>query len=292
MKRIIAAALSILVGAFGYTIVDSAIEDRVATLESEVVELREEVSRYHPENDSSVTTKTTTLHTYEPTTGAIPLEVGDYLSESSNSMHKFMLRKYSNGRVDYISPVILNNGATQPWVNYNLPMDTITAVSDVLFNPTDSRLTTSATTKMQSSTTAPFTTAFTPIDSTDSKITTTITEVITYEDFFLYVVESSAQVTAIDTDVSYNYWYDNDYSQVSFPIEKTQTTITVVCKGYTDPVFAGKKIRFTPSGAYDTDQYISNTINSDGTFEYKSTYILNRKLYSYNTFSLGSLYID
>ena len=47
MKRIIAAALSILVGAFGYTIVDSAIEDRVATLESEVVELREIISDYH-----------------------------------------------------------------------------------------------------------------------------------------------------------------------------------------------------------------------------------------------------
>ena len=49
MKKIIAAALSVLVGAFGYTIVDSAIEDRVSTLESEVVELREEVSRYHPQ---------------------------------------------------------------------------------------------------------------------------------------------------------------------------------------------------------------------------------------------------
>ena len=47
MKKIIAAALSILVGAFGYTIVDSAIEDRVATLESEVVELREIISDYH-----------------------------------------------------------------------------------------------------------------------------------------------------------------------------------------------------------------------------------------------------
>ena len=47
LKKIIAAALSVLVGAFGYTIVDSAIEDRVATLESEVVELREIISDYH-----------------------------------------------------------------------------------------------------------------------------------------------------------------------------------------------------------------------------------------------------
>ena len=68
MKKIIAAALSILVGAFGYTIVDSAIEDRVATLESEVVELREIISQYHPQYSwftttvASNTTRTTTTH--------------------------------------------------------------------------------------------------------------------------------------------------------------------------------------------------------------------------------------
>ncbi len=39
MKRIIAAALSILVGAFGYTIVDEVIENRVSTLESKVAYL-------------------------------------------------------------------------------------------------------------------------------------------------------------------------------------------------------------------------------------------------------------
>ncbi len=83
MKRIIAAALSVLVGAFGYTIVDKALENRVATLESEVVELREIISQYHPQYSwlSTVTSSTTTPlqsyvdenqiagYSYEPTGG-------------------------------------------------------------------------------------------------------------------------------------------------------------------------------------------------------------------------------
>ena len=59
MKKFIAAALSVLVGAFGYTIVDSTIEARVSSLESEVVELREEISKYHYVQSNSSTTDST-----------------------------------------------------------------------------------------------------------------------------------------------------------------------------------------------------------------------------------------
>ncbi|MBR3781065.1 MAG: DUF4474 domain-containing protein [Clostridia bacterium] len=71
MKKIIAAALSILVGAFGYTIVDSAIENRVATLESEVVELREIISDYHKNITETIFTTisdNTKTSTQNPTT--------------------------------------------------------------------------------------------------------------------------------------------------------------------------------------------------------------------------------
>ena len=56
MKKFIAAILSVLVGAFGYTIVDSTIEDRVSSLESEVYALKQEVSRYHKTGDDFGTT--------------------------------------------------------------------------------------------------------------------------------------------------------------------------------------------------------------------------------------------
>ena len=76
MKKIIAAALSVLVGAFGYTIVDSTIDERVSRLESEVYELREEISGYHPSkhtNKPNPTEYKTTLKietpSYIPPTG-------------------------------------------------------------------------------------------------------------------------------------------------------------------------------------------------------------------------------
>lgn len=56
MKKFIAAILSVLVGTFGYTIVDSKIEDRVSSLESEVYALKQEVSRYHKTDDNFGTT--------------------------------------------------------------------------------------------------------------------------------------------------------------------------------------------------------------------------------------------
>ena len=97
MKRIIAAALSILVGTFGYNIVDKALEDRVATLESEVFELREEVSRNSCKEDSANETNTSDLERKK-------LEVGQFMNESSKSRRKFLLREYSTGEIKYRSP--------------------------------------------------------------------------------------------------------------------------------------------------------------------------------------------
>lgn len=255
MKRIIAAALSVLVGAFGYTIVDQAVEDRVTSLESEVIELREEVSRYHPQYGEQVTTspasESTTRNkvttTYNPTTGDFvdpsqPLVIGSYLKESSGSLHKFLIREYTHGNYYYVSPgyyepvSLVAKTTTQPILDgaeNDDPVDCFTTIPNV------------------------------PV-----------------AEYFINITESSAQITDITEEVSYRYSYDEDYSSVSEPINKATTQITVLCKGYTDPVLADKKIVFMTS-IYDNTHYlfagmpkeiISNTINADGTFEYKAIY--------------------
>lgn len=281
MKKIIAAALSVLVGAFGFTIVDTTLENRVATLESQVAELQE----YHQQ----ITTKRTTTMPMSTTAGIInQFQVGDYLTEYSNAQHKFLLRMYSNGNVSYIPPnrftttshalptaTLAVNGITS--ANADNPVDvrrttikattTTTAANN---DPVDVRQTTITTTKA-----TPTTTKATPATTT-TKATTASTTAPTYKEYFLYITDSSAQITNIEETLSYNYWYGNDYSQCSNAINYKEVTITVKCKGYTDPVFAGKKIEFFyPSASSSATKYINNTINSDGTFEYHAEYVIH-----------------
>lgn len=272
MKRIIAAALSILVGAFGYTIVDSAIEDRVATLESEVVELREEVSKNHPQYETtlkSTTKKETTTYKTEP------FAIGSYLTEDPDSLHKFLIREYTNGEYGYVS-----------YYNYE-PVSFVdkisTSAKPVTTHPT---------------TTQPTTTDVTNDDVSDGFVTTTHANLyipkLPVADYFLYITESSAQITDITEEVSYVYGYDKDYSAASTPVTtKTTTYITVSCKGNTDPALSGKKIVlyiFDGDGnvvthLFGLKEIIINNINSDGTFEYKAIYATTRKNFSKYSFA-------
>ena len=119
MKKILAAALSVLIGSLGLTVVDKTLESRVATLESEVVALREEVSGYHsiPEELEEDFISGVTL-TYPPdidipTISPIPLntiaptkhyETGFSLEKTEDSQYKFLLQVFENGFVRYIPP--------------------------------------------------------------------------------------------------------------------------------------------------------------------------------------------
>ena len=87
MKKFIAALLSAMVGVFGYTITDVAVDERIANLEAEVAELREENTG---DNGSSG--------------GIDTLEVGDYLKLSPTSNNKFLFRENENGELKYILP--------------------------------------------------------------------------------------------------------------------------------------------------------------------------------------------
>ena len=253
MKRIIAAALSVLVGAFGYTIVDQAMEDRVTNLESEVVELREEVSRYHPKYETSfddITTTTeediiTTERTTETTateiittettatTASKELQVGDYLIVSSNSRSKFLIREYNYGRKEYIA-----------YNNYT-PLPTTTK------NPT-------TTTKISN-----------PYD--DFGETTTSAYVI--GEYFLYLTDVTAQWTDTTEEVSYATSYDKDYSQVTKKYTTEKNYITVKYKGYTDPNLANTKINFIVDDYMWNQISISrNVIDENGYFDFEVVY--------------------
>lgn len=60
MKKIIAAAMSILLGAFGFTITDKKTEERLNNLEASVSSMQEEISSLHARKPVEATTTTTT----------------------------------------------------------------------------------------------------------------------------------------------------------------------------------------------------------------------------------------
>ena len=64
MKKIIAAALSILVGACGFTIVDKRTDKRVEDLEQSVSSMQEEINSLHCLEEYSTTTEEYSLTTY------------------------------------------------------------------------------------------------------------------------------------------------------------------------------------------------------------------------------------
>ena len=101
MKKIIAAALSVLIGSLGLTVVDKTLESRVATLESEVVELREEVSKNKNNTD------------YEnPQIEEIKL--GQVIPKDIDFLSEFLFRKYADGRIQSYNKYDQKNAATYP----------------------------------------------------------------------------------------------------------------------------------------------------------------------------------
>lgn len=219
MKKIIAAALSFLVGAFGFTVVDTALENRVATLESQVVELQE----YHHATSYSPETYTTSRYTTTGT-GIHQLAVGDYLNEYPNAQHKFLLRSFSNGVIRYISPNSFSSS--------NIYSTTPTAY---------------------------------PMTTTE----------LSYEDHYLYITESSAQILNIEDEISNSYWFDKNYSSCSTAINRSKTTILLKCKGMVEPTLAGNSITFV-CFSLDARNSVVTSIKSDGSFEFHT------QLTSYN----------
>ncbi len=279
MKRIIAAALSILVGAFGYTIVDQSIDDRVSKLESEVVELRGEVSAYHSENSTEIS----------PTTDIV-LAVGTKLTKSSSSLHKFFVLEYANGFYLFVHPNDFNDRvSTTMLLRSNSPYGITTTTKRATTTdpdlPCDPIGKTTTTTKRFTTTDPDNPNGFIGTTTTTRRETTTTSATTTTKpnpkpvrDLFVYLTDSTAVVSSVDTSMSLKYSYDNDYSQISETVQNNKTYITITYKGYTDPSLAGKTINFRTSlpGDYLLNQPITNNvIKRDGTFEFSATYSLD-----------------
>ena len=266
MKKIIAAALSILVGTFGFTIVDKELIERVDNLEYSVSSMQERIDQM--ESSTSETTKDMISSMPVTTQDSQPLEVGYEIPVSDNQMEKFLIEwngRYSN----YIRPG-MNNGAISTVdfhvantlkMSYNAYTTTSTMTS---------RPTTTTTTKPFTNTTKPTT-----------KITTT--QIISTE-YFIYIDNATAKISNIYEDKS--SYYDSDYS-VCTKVYKTYS-VDVCIKGHTSEELAGNYIKFNEvyisdicMDYYETPQ---TTINSDGTFEVKLSIDL-RNIYKSYTFS-------
>lgn len=256
MKKIIAAALSVLIGSLGLTVVDKTIESRVATLESEVVELREEVSNYHTTNvyetiptdqepsteDLSIDFSETSCpeETEEPSSGFF---VGDYLFESTNSTRKFLIREYYDGTYKYIPSY-----SYEPVSFVQNPTTTVSITETTPFSSPNGQ---------------------TPDDPEAS------TEYLprTTNEYFLYLTDVTAQWTESKEEYSYSYHYDKDYSQVSQRHTTENNYIVVKYKGYTDPNLSGTKINFVVNNYHWEQISISNNvIDENGYFDFEVVY--------------------
>ena len=91
MKKFIIAALSMVVGAFGYTITDKVIDERVATLESQVVSLEQ----LHQNNAEIVIPSVPSIPTTTPITSPDSnnsVKLGDALKFTNNQRYEFNIR--------------------------------------------------------------------------------------------------------------------------------------------------------------------------------------------------------
>ncbi len=285
MKKIIAAALSVLVGAFGYTIVDSTIENRVSRLESEVYELREEISNQHLN--------------YQITDGCGLIHVDKQLVKSENFRSKFLVRIHNSGYVEYVSPQnytprdgLVAYAAVEPTteIDLNEPRTEI-SIEDprettiVLDDPRDTTISNSDFYDESSEFHQETTGLDSDLEDPRDQSTTAYYFSGAPGDYYFNVTDCSSVIAQIDKNIEYQYQYNNDYSLVSYPFDNSKVYIKFSCSGHTDNIFAGHNIKITPDFLYGSNPYgldsiynsklISITkseIASDGTFEYVAIY--------------------
>ena len=199
--------------------------------------------------------------------------VGSCLQESSNSLHKFLIREYTNGYFYYVSH--------NDYESVSFGKRPTTTTKPITTSPTASQSIANGMTNNY------------PLDDFLNDLVTTMAYPVA--EYYINITESSVQITDITEEVSYNCSYDKDYSSVLVPINKTTTQIVVSCKGYTDPDLVGKRLILSVGidCFYDESikEIVSNTIKPDGTFEYKVVYVATEQMNTRNQYSFNSISI-
>ena len=250
MKRIIALALSILLGSTGYVIVDHTIENRVGVLESQVESLNGVVSSLEDKHQTRTLTmptvptvpiNTTTTSRKQTTSTTTPLETvgAELLPFEDSYQSKYMLRCYSNGRVSYI-PTSGSNNITYPH--------------------------------------------HTTIDNNRT------TTQLTYTDTFLYLTDVEAKISSSERYTEPYSYYDSDYSVIYSHYNKLKNEITITFTGNTSADLSGKSLDFDVEFWEDYDHTLSpkkettitdNTIDSNGNFSFSVVYEFSSSLRGY-----------
>ncbi len=265
MKKIIIAALSMILGSFGYVIVDSTIENRVNNLESSYSVLQEQFSSHceaypfeeepaYSETESPETEAPETEITYTEPMTRMP-EVNDYLNfDGLQRLYKVLLCYNGEYYIKYAGDDDSDSDLTTYATTTQIDWESTTALTTA-FNDENEEIT-SQTVKdddlLGTNNCIPGTT---PVALYDVRFDRGTAQIVSKAQRNNETYESYTAVTE---------YGGNDYG------------IKFVFEGKTNTSLAGKKIHIKGYvyGNYDNHQYdVWSTVNEDGTFRIESTEI-------------------
>ena len=267
MKKAFIALMSTFIGLFGYTIVDEALEARVANLESSVSSQavvidsqQDEIESLHFLGKYSTTTKKATTTRVNPTTATnfdedqsdnttvspdptafsgttiVPTSAEYWKNRIfqpvSGIQTKHMYRVYNNGRVDYVPTGVV------------YPTTAVTTSND------------------------------------GQNVSNTSEDADTYKECFLYYDSSELKVTSAEVNTKQYSYYDQDYSMGTTDIETNFYVLQFSLTGHTDKELAGKTayVYYLASGSsYEITHWFSNLnceIDEDGNFTITGSAVL------------------
>ena len=222
MKKAFIALMSTFLGLFGYTVVDQALEARVANLESYVSSQAIVIDSQQDEIES--------LHRlgkYDDSSTTISHTSASYwkgkVFQPNNLQTKYMFRVYSDGTV-YLVRTGVNHASATRWTNTKSKADRYTITNKA--TGTDALVTEA------------------PIfdDRGQDRFDNGTTTKITCKECFLYVDSVELKVIDVETKREKRYYYDENYSENAIDFDVNKYTLSFRVAGHADKELAGKTL--------------------------------------------------